>query len=139
MVISNLNVLRGSFIMFYIGYVKRKIKLLLVMPCLYNVCSKGIFIPSLLQMHKLCSWMGVKQFYFLKCITSAATLQHRIKWNYIRIHKGTWDCQQWWPWLLCLDCTVFNFFSSWKQRKLHLLMFWSSLINLISVIVFWCC
>lgn len=63
-VISNLNVLRGSFITSDIAYVKRKIKLLLVRPGLCNVCSKGIFIPSLLQMHKLCSWLDVKWFLF---------------------------------------------------------------------------
>lgn len=62
--ISNLNVLRGSFITSDIAYVKRKIKLLLVRPGLCNVCSKGIFIPSLLQMHELCSRLDVKWFLF---------------------------------------------------------------------------
>lgn len=83
-VISNLNVLRGSFITSDIVYVKRKIKLLLVRPGLCNVCSKGIFIPSLLQMHELCSWLDVKWFLFSK---KAETFKCELKLNDIHSRK----------------------------------------------------
>lgn len=79
MVIIILNVLRGSFIMFLTRYVKGKIKLLVVRPCLCNVCSKGIFIPLLPEMHKLCITLVVKWFYFSGMHHECRNTQCKIK------------------------------------------------------------